>query len=232
MKLSERLRTIASLVPKGATVADIGTDHAYLPVWLCEKGICPFAVASDVMAGPLASARTHVARAGLNGRIDCRLADGLQGLDGGETTGALICGMGGKRIIHILESSPAVRDSLQFIILQPQSDSAALREYVVRQGFYIEEERLVKEDGRLYQIMKICKGKREVMEKWQLETGPRNWEKKDPLLIELIEDVIRKKTEIYKGLMHSRTGEAELTDRLAKELKEWEERKWQCTLKR
>ena len=72
MKLSERLRTIASLVPKGATVADIGTDHAYLPVWLCEKGICPFAVASDVMAGPLASARTHVARAGLNERIDCR----------------------------------------------------------------------------------------------------------------------------------------------------------------
>lgn len=86
--------------------------------------------------------------------------------------------MGGKRIIHILESSPAVRDSLQFIILQPQSDSAALREYVVRQGFYIEEERLVKEDGRLYQIMKICKGKREVLEKWQLETGPRNWEKR------------------------------------------------------
>ena len=103
MKLSKRLETVASFVPKGSNIADIGTDHGYVPIYLVREGQAEHAVAMDVRKGPLERARAHVAEAGLGSRIDVRLSDGLAGLKPGEADCVVIAGMGGELIIHILE---------------------------------------------------------------------------------------------------------------------------------
>ena len=95
MKLSKRLETVASFVPKGSNIADIGTDHGYVPIYLVREGQAEHAVAMDVRKGPLERARAHVEAAGLGSRIDVRLSDGLAGLKPGEADCVVIAGMGG-----------------------------------------------------------------------------------------------------------------------------------------
>ena len=95
MKLSKRLETVASFVPKGSNIADIGTDHGYVPIYLVREGQAEHAVAMDVRKGPLERARAHVEDAGLGSRIDVRLSDGLAGLETGEADCVVIAGLGG-----------------------------------------------------------------------------------------------------------------------------------------
>ena len=230
MKLSKRLSAVAKMVPVNTTFVDVGTDHADLPVYLCEQGICPHVVASDVAPGPLSSASAHTAQAGLADRIDCRLADGLSSVTPGETDGAVLCGMGGKLMMRILEAKFDLVRQLKYLILQPQSDAGALRQYAVEHGFRITEETLIKEDGRLYQVLRIEPGKEDDFPFWQYETGPRNWDDKNPLLGELIDEIIRKKKRFLKGM--EAAGRLEDVERTKKEIDEWEERKCQWHLKR
>lgn len=230
MKLSKRLSAVAKMVPVNTTLVDVGTDHAYLPVYLCEQGICPQVVASDVAPGPLSSASAHTAQAGLVDRIDCRLADGLSAVSIGEMDGAVLCGMGGKLMMRILEARFDLVRQLKYLILQPQSDADALRRYAVEHGFRITEETLIKEDGRLYQVLRIEPGKEDDFPSWQYETGPLNWNNKNPLLGELIDEIIRKKDRFLKGM--EAAGRFEDAERTKKEIAEWEERKCLCHLKR
>ena len=221
MKLSKRLSAVAKMVPVNTTLVDVGTDHAYLPVYLCEQGICPHVVASDVAPGPLSSASAHTAQAGLADRIDCRLADGLSAVSIGEMDGAVLCGMGGKLMMRILEARFDLVRQLKYLILQPQSDADALRRYAVEHGFRITEETLIKEDGRLYQVLRIEPGK---------EADFPSWQYKNPLLGELIDEIIRKKDRFLKGM--EAAGRFEDAERTKKEIAEWEERKCLCHLKR
>ena len=232
MKLSKRLAAVAALVPQGAVIADVGTDHAYLPVWLCEAGTCPAVIATDVAVGPLESAERNAVQSEFAGKIDCRLADGLKGIRPGEADGAVICGMGGALMTDILAASPDVRESLEFLVLQPMSEAAEVRKYVVSAGYRIEAERIVKEGHKLYEIIKAVRGEERAVPEWQYETGPRNWEEKPPFLRDLIEEIIRKKKRLRDGLLKSRTGRSERTEMLAAEIEEWEGRKWQCLSKK
>ena len=102
MKLSKRLELVASFVPKGSRIADIGTDHGHLPICLVEQGICPGAVAMDVGRGPLGRANAHIREHGLSGVIETRLSDGLARLRPGEADTVVMAGMGGQLVIHIL----------------------------------------------------------------------------------------------------------------------------------
>ncbi len=140
--LDQRLRLAADLVRQGSRVADIGTDHAHLPVALVQEGRCPSAIASDVREGPAANARRTVTEAGLGDCIDIRLGDGLHTVQAQEVDDIVIAGMGGETIAAILEDAPWVKDGHYRLILQPMTRAEKLRAYLFENGFAIREERV------------------------------------------------------------------------------------------
>lgn len=153
-ELDERLNCVSELVRKDALLADIGTDHAYLPIHLILSGKIKGAIACDIRSGPLSKARQNVEKYGLQDKITCRLGNGLSMLSSGEFTDVTICGMGGELIAEIIENAPIVKDASIRLILQPMTHQAFLRKYLLASGFGITEERLSLSDGKLYQC--IC----------------------------------------------------------------------------
>ncbi len=151
--LDKRLACVASLVRPGRVLADIGTDHAYLPVHLVGAGVCPRAIASDIGEGPLAAALHTVQVAGLEDKIACRLGDGLSTVAPGEVEDIAIAGMGGETIAAILAASDWVRDERLRLILQPMSRAEELRRWLLWNGFAILEEHLVRDKHHLYPVM-------------------------------------------------------------------------------
>ena len=135
MELSKRLHAVAGLVTEGASVADIGTDHGYIPIYLVENRISPRVIAMDINRGPLERARFHIQEHGMEAQIETRLSDGLSALVPGEADTMIAAGMGGGLVIKILTQTPQVTDSLQEFILQPQSEIAKVREYLNSNGF-------------------------------------------------------------------------------------------------
>jgi len=155
--LDNRLRTAADLVRQGAYFADIGTDHAYLPVFLLEEGRVTRAYASDVARGPLAAAEAHIAASSVKDRILLRLADGLCGLFDcfPEVTDIAICGMGGELIARLIDEAPLAKNPAIHLILQPMTRAEVLRRYLAENGFSVKEERLSRADGRIYTCMSV-----------------------------------------------------------------------------
>ncbi len=151
--LGKRLHTVASLIRPGSRMADIGTDHAYLPVWLVGEGVCPWAIASDLNAGPLETARHTVEAAGLTDYVSLRLGDGLATVSPGEVEDIAIAGMGGETIAAILDAADWVKDTALRLVLQPMSRAEDLRRWLLTEGFTIEEEHLVRDDRHLYPVM-------------------------------------------------------------------------------
>ena len=158
MQLSKRLQAVANLVTPGIRLADIGTDHGYVPIWLYEQGRIPSALAMDLREGPLQRAKEHIRMHGLDEKIKTRLSDGLEKLLPGEADSIVIAGMGGMLVVKILTQGQAVLDSIQELILQPQSDLDAVREYLHRMGFVIVQEEMVFEEGKYYPMMKAVHG--------------------------------------------------------------------------
>lgn len=148
--LDARLATVAALVRRGARFADVGTDHAYLPIHLLDQGIIVSAVASDVAEGPLASARANVRSAGHEGKVTLLLANGLMGMERLSLTDIAICGMGGELIVDILAVAPFVKDPDIRLILQPMSRAEVLRTYLASEGFAVHAERYAIAADRAY----------------------------------------------------------------------------------
>ena len=153
MELSSRLSACAALV-RGRCVADIGTDHAYLPVYLIEKGICEHAYACDINAGPLASARENVRKYALEDKIELVLSDGLDGVPDGKCDCIVIAGMGGELICRIITESRFFKRSGVKFVLQPMSKPEEVRRMLWREGYTLTDDVTVRERGRMYQIMR------------------------------------------------------------------------------
>ena len=160
MQLSERLSSVASMVTAGNCLADVGTDHGYVPIYLYERQIIPHAIAMDVNKGPLERARVHIAEYGFQNKIETRLSDGLAALKPGEADSVTIAGMGGPLIIRILSAYPEVTASLKELILQPQSEISEVRVWLGEQGYEIVEEHMVFEDGKYYSMFKAVKNEK------------------------------------------------------------------------
>ncbi len=151
--LDKRLGTVASLVRRGSRVADIGTDHAYLPVYLVQAGVAIGGIAADIGGGPLAAARHTVAAAGLEEKISLRLGDGLSPVSADEVDDIVIAGMGGETIVDILDAAPWVKDGRYQLVLQPMTRAEVLRRWLLHNGFTVTVERLVRDKHRLYTVM-------------------------------------------------------------------------------
>ena len=151
--LDKRLSAVASLVRPGSRLADIGTDHAYLPVHLVQAGVCPSAIASDIGAGPLDAARRTVTENGLTSEIALRLGDGLSTVSADEVDDIAIAGMGGETIAAILEAVTYVKDRRLRLILQPMTRAEDLRRWLLHNGFSILEEHLIIDGRHLYPVM-------------------------------------------------------------------------------
>ena len=156
--LNPRLFKIASLLEPCRCLADIGTDHGYIPIYALSKGLCEKAIASDINPGPLARAKEHAEQMGLEDKIDLRLGGGLSTLEEGEADTIVIAGMGGLLIAEILENSPEIVKGAITLILQPMTAQAELREYLSRGGYTLEKEFLVAEEEKLYNIFMIKVG--------------------------------------------------------------------------
>lgn len=148
-----RLLLAAEMIRPGQTVADIGTDHAALAVYLVRAGIAPRVIATDNKKGPLANAAKNVELSGLGEKIELRLADGLEGIASGECGDIIIAGMGGVLITQILSRAGWLRGSAARLVLQPMSHAEAPRRWLIDNGFSILSENACYDGGRLYICM-------------------------------------------------------------------------------
>jgi tRNA (adenine22-N1)-methyltransferase len=157
VSLGPRLQTVAALVPEGAILGDIGTDHAYLPIALYETQRIVKAVAIDIHQGPYESAQAAVRGRHLEAVIDVRLGDGLRPLESGEVNVLTLAGMGGRTMLDILSARPDVLNSVAELIVQPQGGESALRLALLAGGWRLKAERLVEDEERIYVVMAYSK---------------------------------------------------------------------------
>lgn len=142
------------MVTPGGVLADVGTDHGHVPIFLVERGIVPRAVAMDLREGPLARAKENIAACGLAERIETRLSDGVSALRQGEADSIVIAGMGGGLVVHILSQGSSVCRAAKELILQPQSDLEKVRRYLRENSYIIRKEDMVFEEGKYYPMMR------------------------------------------------------------------------------
>ena len=152
--LSERMSMVAGMVPQGVVLCDVGCDHGFVSIELVREKVCPRVIASDVRPGPLARAKEHVEQAGLSDQIALRLADGLSGLEAGEADCFLAAGMGGRVMIRFLTERLELVRTMRCFILQPQSELQAVRAFLRQQGFVLQAEDMVYEEGKYYTAMR------------------------------------------------------------------------------
>ena len=148
--LSPRLLSAAEFVRQGAVFADVGTDHAYLPIFLLESGKVSRAVCSDINRGPLLNAENNARESGVAGKMEFILTDGAAALTNRGITDLAICGMGGELIADIIEKAVFLRDKSLRLILQPMSKKAELRRYLASRGFKIIAEKYTVEGRHNY----------------------------------------------------------------------------------
>ncbi|MCR5734059.1 MAG: class I SAM-dependent methyltransferase [Lachnospiraceae bacterium] len=158
MKLSERLKAVASMVTPDNGVADVGCDHGYLAIYLVEQGIAPFVYATDIGKGPIDHALVNITESGYGSRIKTVLSDGLKGLTPGSCETVVMAGMGGPLMMDIMKDSPEVLEKVSELVLQPQSEIAMVRHFLQDTGYRIISENMVWEDEKFYPVMKAVHG--------------------------------------------------------------------------
>lgn len=158
VKLSKRLEEVVREIPVGSTVADIGSDHAYLPCYTIIHNIATKAVAGEVVDGPFRSAQATVAESGLQDKVDVRKGNGLAVIAPGEVDVITIAGMGGALIRDILENGKEKLNGVTRLILQPNIAAHHIREWFIENGWELINEKIIKEDGKIYEILVGEKG--------------------------------------------------------------------------
>ena len=221
IKLSQRLQLIFDMIEEGETMADIGTDHGFLPMALWESGKCRQVILSDVNSGPLEKARENMEKAGIPMEMDMRMGDGLDTILPGEVTTVVIAGMGGVLMTEILGADMEKTRSFGKIILQPRNGQDKLRYWLAAHGFRIEKERLVMEKGNICEILLVIPNQNTVPTDL-LPQGHNYYRMPDPqkvpdheLMIMLLHKMIRKEEKIIHNIDLS--GRDPKNDQLRKE---------------
>lgn len=196
-KLNKRLLCAASFVERGASVADIGCDHAYLPIYLIKENIASSVVACDINEGPCETARDNIRRQGLEDVIAVKCTDGLMGIEDIAPDNIVICGMGGDLIFRIVSDSEYTKSNKPLLILQPMTKISELRSSLLSAGYNIEKEALVYDD-RLYEVL-VCRydGVSRHWSSLELLTG--KYAEKDELYNQHINKLIKQYSVIIEG---------------------------------
>ena len=198
--VDRRLEVAVSFGRRGARVADIGTDHASLPIYLVGNGIAPCALACDINEGPLRAAKLNIASAGLSDSIGTYLTDGLNGIEDYDPEDVYILGMGGELISRIVLSSALSRKAGVRLILQPMTHVELVREYL-QNGFYTVAENVVCEDGKIYQVLCLqYDGEFHALTREELELGKLNIEKRSEEFLKLLYSTIAKHQKRIDGI--------------------------------
>lgn len=205
MKLSDRLQAVASFVTPGLRVADIGTDHGYIPIYLTEQGIIPYAIAMDINKGPILRAQENIKENGLEKLIETRLSNGFDKLEPGEADCAVIAGMGGELITNILNNGRNVVDGLKELVLSPHSEVWLVRKYLHNNDFKIIDEKMIIDEGKFYTIIKVVKGKDEIYSEEDYMYGKILIEKKDEVLMKYICKEYNKVEKIFENIRKNGT---------------------------
>lgn len=212
MQLSKRLQLVASFVSPGLKMADVGTDHGYIPIYLVKNGLNPYAYACDVNKGPLQRADEHIRMYGLQNQIETRLGSGLTVLEPGEAESILIAGMGGPLMERLLEERPDVTAQVRELVLSPHSEVDRLRRYLHRNGFRIIKEAMVIDDGKFYTVIKAVHGAEELYTENEYRYGKYLLDRRDEVLADYLADSLRKLQNLKDKL--SEAGMTEEQDRM------------------
>lgn len=210
MKLSKRMSTVAHMVNKCNAVADIGTDHGYVPIYLVKNDITKKAFACDINKGPLEKAQININSYNCNESIETRLGSGLTVIKPFEVDTAVIAGMGGMLIIDILKDSIETVQSLKQLILQPQLDVGEVRKYIHSIGFKIEDEEMLIDEGKYYTVINAVKGNEKYENEIEYFFGKCLINKKSDVLKKYAQFMADKTENIIKNLSNNNSESAVL----------------------
>ncbi len=199
--LTPRLRCVADLIGECGYLADIGTDHAYIPIYAVQNGQAMRAVASDVVKGPVKIAEKNVAEYALDEQIDVVLADGLERALGADVI--VIAGMGGKLICDILSANLNIARSAKRLVLQPMTCVEDVRRFLHQNSFCVVDEKLAKEENKIYNVLVARCGEESVTDEFLYFVGKKLFENKDPLLPEYLHKKIAVLTRRANGMKNS-----------------------------
>lgn len=212
--LSPRLQAIADYVPRGAAVVDVGTDHAYVPIWLLQEQVCRHAWATDIRSGPLQRAQADASKYAVADRLTLLLCDGLEGCCPEDVDTVIIAGMGGETIQGILDRTHWALEKR--LILQPQTRQAELRRWLADQNIAIQDAVLRDDAGRIYLIWLLGRGEPEPCG----AVEPALLRNRDPLLRPWLEDRIKRCRKQLWGLEQARGRDEAALSALRAELEE------------
>ena len=182
MKLTPRLQAIADIIPAGKVVADIGTDHAYIPVYLVKNHLALRVIASDSRTGPLRAAAETAKIFNIDKMVDLRLGDGLSVLAPDNVDVVVIAGMGGETICSILSRGGEILQRVGLLVLQPMTESGLVRSWLIQNGYGLVSEDIAQEDDNFYEIIAARQDRAFSVDSRFLEIGPLLVQNKHPLL--------------------------------------------------
>lgn len=185
------------MVTPGGRIADIGTDHGYVPIYLVEQNKAAHAIAMDVRKGPLARAGENIVRFGCSGRIETRLSDGLEKLEPNEADTVIIAGMGGLLTVRILEAGLNVLQTVKECVLQPQSDLDKVRQFLHQHHFRIMQEKMLIDEEKYYTVMRVVHGEESLYTEAENLYGRYLINDKNPVL----KEYLKKQTAVKEKLL-------------------------------
>ena len=186
MQLSKRLLAVAGMVTSGNCLADVGTDHGYIPIYLIEQGRIAGAIAMDIHSGPLKRADENIKHYHLEERIQTRLSDGLSALHRNEADSVVMAGMGGGLIMKIISEGREILETVREFTLQPQSEIDLVRKFLQREGYCIAAENMILEDGKFYPMMRVVHGAMKLNREIEFKYGPMLLREKNGCLKEFL----------------------------------------------
>lgn len=203
IELSPRLLSVAQLVPPNAVLVDVGTDHAFLPIYLLQRDLISKAIATDLREGPLSKAKANGKKYGFMDKMSFRLCDGLAGVSSQEADTIAIAGMGGETIAAILKAAPWTRTGSCTLLLQPMSSLYDLRKFLTQNGYHIQMEHLRKDGRRVYVTMEVEPGDAPPYTEGEMWAG-RQWKGMDsPLRSHFLVDMEKRAERALHGLAQS-----------------------------